>query len=66
MTLEMNLIISVLLIAITGFWFGCGVAPALLIWIRNPSENTLWKIIHSLDVFIRGPINYICFKHWLR
>lgn len=66
MLLDMNLAISVLLIAFAGFWLGLGVAPALLIWIRNPSESALWKSFHSLDVFIRGPINYLDMKNWLR
>jgi hypothetical protein len=62
----MNLVFSVLIIAFIGFWFGCGVAPALLIWTRNRSETVPWKAMHSLDVFIRGPINYFNTKRWLR
>jgi len=45
--LVMSLAIIVWLIAIAGFWFGCGLAPALLIWIRNPSEPAVWKIGYS-------------------
>jgi len=48
-----------------GLWFGTGIAPALLVWIKNPEESSAWKMYASFYSLIQGPIGLATMKHWL-
>jgi integral membrane sensor domain MASE1 len=48
-----------------GFWLGTGIAPALLVWIKNPEESSSWKIWASSYSLIEGPIGLVNIKHLL-
>ncbi|WP_347364396.1 hypothetical protein [Vibrio vulnificus] len=48
-----------------GFWLGCGAAPAILVWLKNPKESTLWKVWASVYSLALGPIGFATMKHWL-
>lgn len=48
-----------------GFWLGCGTAPAILVWLKNPNESNLWKVWGSAYSLALGPIGLATMKHWL-
>lgn len=48
-----------------GIWLGTGIAPALLVWIKNPEENVVWKTWATFYSLVQGPIGFATMKHWL-
>ncbi|CAK2046739.1 hypothetical protein AB4510_18005 [Vibrio sp. 10N.222.54.B12] len=47
-----------------GFWVGCGTAPAILVWIKNPHESTSWKLWAVTFSLAEGPIGLLSIKNW--
>lgn len=62
----MNFDITSFLLILIGFWFGCGIAPVLILWIKNPTEIFLWKALHTIAFLLKGPISYTNIKYWVR
>ncbi|PAW02245.1 hypothetical protein CKJ79_16420 [Vibrio coralliilyticus] len=47
-----------------GFWLGCGTAPAILVWFKNPKESNLWKVWGSTYSLVLGPIGFASIQDW--
>lgn len=48
-----------------GVWFGTGLAPCMLVWIKNPEEPIYWKVFHSVSCLAQGPLGFATMEHWL-
>lgn len=57
--------VSFILGILIGIWGGVGIVPALLVWIKNPRENAIWKTCYSIWQLLQGPIGLATMKHWL-